>query len=952
MRLQRRRRLDRRRVTRELRGEGLDEHRGGLGESWHVNVGVGGEPERGRPLCLDVRERRVPHQLHRRARHLARPLRRPPQRRLAPLRRESGRHRGIDAHVREGRARIAEDLDVVGGWEPRERAPQRLVLRRARRAHPREPLRLPLEDAQRLERGDGRIGGERRREAVAGARESLVGDDGCGARAETAHRAQRVLERTHEHVDHSWLDPLRLGGAAPRRSERSEAERVVDHEVEAVLLAEGEEGGEVGEVARVGVQTLHQHEPTRPLRRAHARVELVLRGELLLECVEIIVRERAERAAGEADADGGGEVDATVHEEQVALAHKRRHHRRDGGDAERVDDRLLGAEEGSERGLELEVDVEGAVEAAWAAGAAAVLEERRLRRRPRRRVHREPHEVRPAELERRRRQRGGGARLGERLGGRGGVPVGWWDERFGDPGGGGQRLHRRVQQLLLPRLRRLVEAPPLAPRRVGGRPVVAHANLLCGGLDLRECVLHHLGGVGGGDAETRAREQQRRRRIPHDHRGEIALEARARKRRNLLRVVEHDGYHGRVEVAEDAAADLLEALAEGVRVLAQLTDLAHAQIARAPVGAHDDAEGAERLRDRRHRHGRRVERGRRVAAEGVDEVARAGDVAADRTERLGERAHHHVHLGGGHTQVVGGAAAARADRSDRMRLVEVEVGAVALLELDDGAEGAELALHRVDPLHHDDDLPPRRAVRLPRFGRAPEDRLEVLHVVVDERLDARAGAADALDDGGVVEGIAHDQHALAVPARVHQHRDQRRVGREAHADDERRGLVEKLGDGRFELVVDGGISALHAAAAAADAVLAQSLHHLRRHQRLHTAKTKVVVRAEVETLLSLAGAHERRRVAAPRAAADADVDGGGGLAGDRTVPTVLDPVVQPTRVEDHPPRPNVRADAPTHRRRGGRRRSGGGRGAAPGEGRKQELEHVQYHAPHDQKRVP
>jgi hypothetical protein len=100
-----------------------------------------------------------------------------------------------------------------------------------------------------------------------------------------------------------------------------------------------------------------------------------------------------------------------------------------------------------------------------------------------------------------------------------------------------------------------------------------------------------------GDAEARAREEEGRRRVADDDGGEAALEARARELDDLLGVVQHDRDHRRVRVAEHAAAHPREALAEAVRVVAQLRDLARAEVARRRVLAHDDLERRERLRE-------------------------------------------------------------------------------------------------------------------------------------------------------------------------------------------------------------------------------------------------------------------------------------------------------------------------------------------------------------------
>ena len=59
--------------------------------------------------------------------------------------------------------------------------------------------------------------------------------------------------------------------------------------------------------------------------------------------------------------------------------------------------------------------------------------------------------------------------------------------------------------------------------------------------------------------------------------------------------------------------------------------------------------------------------------------------------RVRVRAHHEVHLLSGHAEQIGHAAATRADGADGVRIVEVEVGRVLLLERDDLAQPAELA---------------------------------------------------------------------------------------------------------------------------------------------------------------------------------------------------------------------------------------------------------------------
>eukprot|EP00962_Isochrysis_galbana_P015491 scaffold4440_cov109-Isochrysis_galbana.AAC.6 len=94
--------------------------------------------------------------------------------------------------------------------------------------------------------------------------------------------------------------------------------------------------------------------PSRPAPRSRAcrqqsgafGVDSRLRLERRLERAHVVVRKRADAAPRQSRADGAGEVDAVVDEEEIALPDEGGHHRRNGGDAERVDDGLLRAQEG------------------------------------------------------------------------------------------------------------------------------------------------------------------------------------------------------------------------------------------------------------------------------------------------------------------------------------------------------------------------------------------------------------------------------------------------------------------------------------------------------------------------------------------------------------------------------------------------------------------------------
>ena len=112
------------------------------------------------------------------------------------------------------------------------------------------------------------------------------------------------------------------------------------------------------------------------------------------------------------------------------------------------------------------------------------------------------------------------------------------------------------------------------------------------------------------------------------------------------------------------------------------------------------------LADWRRNRGR-IEAAVRLAANVVDQLATAGNVAAGRTEALGERAHVHVHVARIAAVVVDHTATAFAHRADAVRLIQVNVGLVLFLQRNHLGQLHDGALHAVDTLHDDHDLLPR-----------------------------------------------------------------------------------------------------------------------------------------------------------------------------------------------------------------------------------------------------
>ena len=141
---------------------------------------------------------------------------------------------------------------------------------------------------------------------------------------------------------------------------------------------------------------------------------------------------------------------------------------------------------------------------------------------------------------------------------------------------------------------------------------------------------------------------------------------------------------------------------------------------------------------------------------------------------------------------LGGARAARSEHADRVRLVDHQPGAVALAQLNDRRQVAEVALHREDAV--DDHHHPAAVAR-----RALEHPLELRHLVVAERAQLRAREHAAVQNRRVVGGVADHRVAGAEDGA-----DAADVGLVAGGEDDRLLGLHPLGQLALELEVKRG----------------------------------------------------------------------------------------------------------------------------------------------------
>ena len=195
--------------------------------------------------------------------------------------------------------------------------------------------------------------------------------------------------------------------------------------------------------------------------------------------------------------------------------------------------------------------------------------------------------------------------------------------------------------------------------------------------------------------------------------------------------------------------------------------------------------GRRRRRHRRGQGGGEDEAGR-VGAHRVHHRPRAGDVAADHAERLAQRALDHIDPV--HDPVaLGDAGAARAIHADRVHLVEIGHGAVALGEIADGAYGGDIAIHGIDALEHDELRP---------VAGGAQQFFEMGEVVMPEHHLVAPGLTHALYHRIVVERVGEDE---AIRDQLRQRGDAGLVRHVARGEDEAGLLAVQIGELGFKL---------------------------------------------------------------------------------------------------------------------------------------------------------
>jgi len=223
------------------------------------------------------------------------------------------------------------------------------------------------------------------------------------------------------------------------------------------------------------------------------------------------------------------------------------------------------------------------------------------------------------------------------------------------------------------------------------------------------------------------------------------------------------------------------------------------QTGHAPRLAADHFEPLESSRHVRWRAGGGEHERRRGVAEVADQPVAPREVAAAGAERLADRSHPQITVGGIDPEVIADPASLRPHRADGVGLVDIQHRVVATLHLDEPGKIGIVAVHAVDPFdRHDDAAIPGAEIA--------EEAVELVVIVVAEGPLPRLRGDRPLDDAVVGQFVVQDQVLCAE-----QVGEDRRI-RAVAAGEHRRPLgAEKRGQLGVELVEEDVVASDHAA---------------------------------------------------------------------------------------------------------------------------------------------
>mmetsp|Transcript_29462 Transcript_29462/g.62545 ORF Transcript_29462/g.62545 Transcript_29462/m.62545 type:complete len:208 (+) Transcript_29462:761-1384(+) len=180
-----------------------------------------------------------------------------------------------------------------------------------------------------------------------------------------------------------------------------------------------------------------------------------------------------------------------------------------------------------------------------------------------------------------------------------------------------------------------------------------------------------------------------------------------------------------------------------------------------------------------------------------------------------------------------------------MRLIKVHIRPVLFAHRHYIPQIAILTLHRIDPLHDDQDPIPRPPrTRLSVNNCLPQDLLQIVRVIVTKRPDGRSRRPCTIHNARVIQFVAHNE----IPPRS-QRGDNGGIGIKPHVQHHGILLTAKVGHDLLHLAMQRGGAELQPARSNRRRKRGQTSHDVFTTGNIPIVrKAQIIIRSEIETL--------------------------------------------------------------------------------------------------------
>mmetsp|Transcript_10249 Transcript_10249/g.22542 ORF Transcript_10249/g.22542 Transcript_10249/m.22542 type:complete len:600 (+) Transcript_10249:128-1927(+) len=337
-------------------------------------------------------------------------------------------------------------------------------------------------------------------------------------------------------------------------------------------------------------------------------------------------------------------------------------------------------------------------------------------------------------------------------------------------------------------------------------------------------------------------EQGHGRKSDNDH-GQSPFETFARKGRNLGGVKQHDGHDRRVVMPHDEQSHFPQLHSKVVGIVAQRLQLVLSDIG--AVFAHDNLEGAQTLLAHHGRKGVVVNATGALFAKKFNHLLGRGNVTTHASKTLGKGSHHDINIRRIDSAVFRNTTTGWSHGTNRMGLVQVDIGSVLFAHAHDILQVAVFTFHRVNALDNHHNLVPRSPrARFALDNGLAQNFFQMLRVIVLKNANGRARCPGTADDTRVVQLVRNEQIAP-----FHQRRNGGGIGVETHVEYHGIFLAQKSSHRFFQFPMLGGGTVFGTGRRHANTKVLQRCLDIRTTSRHPiVGKAQIIVRSQIHTV--------------------------------------------------------------------------------------------------------